>query len=83
MKKSQVQLGGRYTVRVSGRLVSVLLVAESRHGGWIGRNEATGRDVRIRTAGRLRYPVLCLERVTGREAPELFTRHALAVEATA
>jgi hypothetical protein len=40
----------------SGRIQPARLVAHSPHGGWIGRNLRTGRDVRIRTAGKLRYP---------------------------
>ena len=56
MKKSDVKIGERYVVKVSGTEVPVLLVAESSHGGWIGRSEKTGREVRIKTAGRLRRP---------------------------
>ena len=57
MKKRDVVLGQVYAVKVSGRLQSVRLVAESPHGGWVGRNLQTGREVRIRSAARLRYPV--------------------------
>jgi hypothetical protein len=46
-----------YAVKVSGRIQSVRLVAESPHGGWVGRNLHTGRAVRIRSAARLRYPI--------------------------
>jgi len=54
MKKKDVQIGGRYKVLVSGRIVIVRILRESPYGGWEGRNESTGRDVRIRSAQRLR-----------------------------
>jgi hypothetical protein len=57
MKKREVVLGQVYAVKVSGRIQQVRLVAESPHGGWVGRNLQTGREVRIRSAARLRYPV--------------------------
>lgn len=56
MKKNEVEIGNEYVVKVSGRLVSVKILRESPYGGWIGRNKETGRDVRVRTAARLRYP---------------------------
>ncbi len=57
MRKSQVTIGGTYAAKVSDRIVPVTLIAENRFGGWIGRNEKTGRDVRIKSAARLRFPV--------------------------
>jgi hypothetical protein len=57
MKKRDVVLGQVYAVKVSGAVVAVRLVAESPHGGWVGRNERTGREIRIRSAAKLRYPV--------------------------
>ena len=54
MKKADVQIGNTYIAKVSNRLVPVLLMAESVHGGWVARNETTGRVIRIRTAARLR-----------------------------
>lgn len=54
MKKADVQIGGTYIAKVSNQLVPVLLMAESRYGGWIARNEKTGRQIRIKTAARLR-----------------------------
>jgi hypothetical protein len=57
MKKAEIRIGAIYSVKVSGKLVPVRIVAESPQGGWIGRNEVTGRDVRIRTARRLRRAV--------------------------
>jgi hypothetical protein len=57
MRQRDVILGQVYAVKVSGRIQPVRLVAESPHGGWVGRNLQTGREVRIRSAARLRYPV--------------------------
>jgi len=54
MRKKDVSLGCVYEVKVSGRLTRVRLLTPSPHGGWDGRNEETGRGVRIRTAGRIR-----------------------------
>lgn len=56
MKKADIVVGGTYVVRVSGHLVPVRLEAESVYGGWVGRNMRTGREIRIRTAGKLRRP---------------------------
>lgn len=54
MKKAQISVGKRYLVKVSGKIVQVLLTAECRHGGWMGTNLDTKREVRIKTAARLR-----------------------------
>lgn len=54
MRKSQIKIGGRYTAKVSGKLVTVRITAENPRGGWDGVNTETGRAVRFRTAGRLR-----------------------------
>ena len=54
MLKRDVIVGNVYLVKVSGKLASVRLTAESPHGGWVGRNETTGREVRIKTAAKLR-----------------------------
>jgi len=56
MKKSDIQIGACYVAKVSGSLTVVKIRAESPYGGWDGRNLETGRDVRIRSAARLRYP---------------------------
>lgn len=53
MKKAQVEIGGRYLARVSDKRVVVKLLRESPFGGWDAKNEATGREVRIKTAARL------------------------------
>ena len=54
MKKRDVTLGQVYAVKVSGRIQPVRLVAVSPYGGWVGRNEKTGREIRIRSAAKLR-----------------------------
>lgn len=58
MKKSSVSVGKVYKVKVSGKVVSVRLTSQSPFGGWHGVNEATGCQVRIRSAARLRREVL-------------------------
>lgn len=58
MKKSDnIAVGNTYIVRVSGHLVPIKLVESSPNGGWYGRNMTTGREIRIRTAAKLRRQV--------------------------
>jgi hypothetical protein len=57
VKKRDVTIGQMYAVKVSGQVQEVRLVSESPYGGWVGRNLRTGREVRIRSAARLRYAV--------------------------
>ena len=54
MKKHEVEIGHLYLVKVSGRLAVVRIEAESPYGGWAARNIQTKREIRIRTAARLR-----------------------------
>ena len=54
MKQRDVVLGQVYAVKVSGRIQPVRLIALSPYGGWVGRNEQTGRQIRIRSAAKLR-----------------------------
>ncbi len=56
MKKRDVQIGSTYIAKVSGVLTKVRITRESPYGGWQGTNLATGREVRIRSAARLRRP---------------------------
>jgi hypothetical protein len=56
MKSKDIQVGGRYVAKVSGRLAVVQIVGESVHGGWLARNVETDRPVRIRSPQRLRRP---------------------------
>jgi hypothetical protein len=54
MKKAEVKVGAVYIVKVSDQLTRVQVKAESPYGGWVGTNLKTGREVRIRSAARLR-----------------------------
>lgn len=54
MTKDKVEIGGVYTAKVSGRVVYVRITGLSRYGGWDAMNTLTGRQVRIKTAARLR-----------------------------
>jgi len=54
MKRQNIEVGRTYLVKVSGRLVPVRLEAEHSNGGWTGVNKETRRQVRVRTAARLR-----------------------------
>jgi hypothetical protein len=57
MLKKDVQLGETYLVKVSGKLAHVKLISESPYGGWVGKNAKTNREVRVRSAQRLRSKV--------------------------
>ena len=57
MKKRDVEVGKTYLAKVSDNLVPVRITSESVHGGWNAVNTTTGRDVRIRSAARLRRPL--------------------------
>jgi len=54
MKKNDVQIGKTYQAKVTNRLVSVRIDSANRSGGWNATNLATGKKIRIKTAGRLR-----------------------------
>jgi hypothetical protein len=54
MKKAQVQVGKSYLAKVSNKLTVVTLIEESVYGGWNARNEMTGREVRVKSAQKLR-----------------------------
>jgi hypothetical protein len=57
MKKNEVEISKVYVVKVSGHLTRVRIISESAYGGWNGKNIATGREVRIQSAARLRYVI--------------------------
>jgi len=57
MKKDEVKVGQTYRVKVSGKIADVRITGENRHGGWDGVNVATNRQVRIKSAQRLRSVV--------------------------
>ena len=54
MQKHNVKIGTTYIVKVSGTLAKVRITRDHPRGGWYGTNLATGREIRIRTAARLR-----------------------------
>jgi hypothetical protein len=54
MKKDDVMLGGEYAVKVSDKVVPVVITDEHPAGGWVGTNQQTGKQVRIKSAQRLR-----------------------------
>ena len=57
MQKQDIHIGSTYIVKVSGTLAKVRITREHQRGGWYGTNLATGREIRIRTAARLRKEV--------------------------
>lgn len=54
MLKQNIKIGTTYIVKVSGKLTQVRITRAHDRGGWFGVNLTTGREVRIRTAARLR-----------------------------
>lgn len=53
MKKVQVEVGGEYRIRVSGRMCTVRIDEVNPSGGWYGTNLDTGRKIQVRSARRL------------------------------
>jgi hypothetical protein len=70
MKKSEVQIGGVYTAKVSDKLVQVRIDRTNRHGGWEATNLSTGKQVRIKSPARLRGAVENAEVADGAAVPE-------------
>ena len=58
MKSKNVIIGETYLSKVSGQLVKVRITQKSIYGGWDAVNLKTRRDVRIKSAARLRYASL-------------------------
>ena|SRR6266480_4723702 len=58
MLKAEVAIGKVYVVKVSGKLCRVKITREADYlgkmHGWFGENLSTGREVRIRSAAKLR-----------------------------
>jgi hypothetical protein len=55
MRQREVTIGNAYEARVSGKVTTVRILSKSTYGkGWVAKNEATGREVHIKTAARLR-----------------------------
>ena len=57
MKKSEIQLGGKYVAKISGKLTVVQVQSPCSFGGWNAVNLSTQREVRIRSAAKLRKAV--------------------------
>lgn len=57
MKKKDVKVGETYWVKVGAELTQVKVIGVSKYGGWDGKSLATGRAIRLKTAGRLREKV--------------------------
>ena len=55
--KEDVVLGNVYRVKLRGRFTDVRIDSVNRLGGWNATNLATGREVRIRSAAKLRREV--------------------------
>ena len=70
MKKNKVRIGGVYVAKVTNRLVEVRIDGTNRHGGWNATNIRTGRNIRIKSAQRLRSEVKKMTKVESREATE-------------
>ena len=57
MRKAEVKVGGTYLAKVSGAVVPVRIQSTHPRNGWVGVNTVTRREVRIKTAARLRREV--------------------------
>jgi hypothetical protein len=57
IKKADVVVGNRYVAKISGKLTIVKLISDARPRGWVAQNENTGREVRIKSAAKLRLLV--------------------------
>ena len=71
MQKQDVHIGTTYIVKVSGTLARVRITREHPRGGWFGTNLATGREIRIRTAARLRSEVPTAQEISPDEARQI------------
>ena len=71
MQKNNVKVGTTYIVKVSGTLAKVRLTREDARGGWYGTNLATGREIRIRTAARLRSEVAPAQEISPDEVRQI------------
>jgi hypothetical protein len=58
VKLKEVEVGKTYAAKISERVVPVTIVSTNSYGGWNGRNERTGRSVRIRGAAKLRFELV-------------------------
>lgn len=58
MKKADISIGKVYVAKISGKLADVRLDRECEYGGWYATNLFTDREVRIRSAAKLRREVV-------------------------
>lgn len=56
MRKSEITIGNSYVAKISQKLTVVRIDSNCSYGGWLATNNATGREVHIPTAGKLRRP---------------------------
>jgi len=54
MKKDDIKIGATYTAKVSDRVVPIRIDRENGRGGWDATNLVTNKQVRIKSAQRLR-----------------------------
>lgn len=57
MKKDEVKIGETYTAKVSDKVVPVRIDKENPRGGWDATNLVTNKQIRIKSAQRLRSRV--------------------------
>ena len=76
MKKDEIKVGGTYLAKVTDRVVPVRLDRENARGGWDATNLVTNKQVRIKSAQRLRGPADRTAGSQGSAAPAERTTHA-------
>lgn len=54
MKKDDIKIGATYTAKVSDRVVPIRIDRENARGGWDATNLVTNKQIRIKSAQRLR-----------------------------
>jgi len=57
MKQDQIQIGKTYAAKVNDKISPVRINSENEHGGWNGTNLRTNKNVRIKSAQRLRNEI--------------------------
>ncbi|MEX0655308.1 MAG: HTH domain-containing protein [Phycisphaeraceae bacterium] len=82
MKQDDVKIGETYRAKVTDKVVPVRIDAEHPSGGWTAINQVTGKQVRIKSAQRLRGPATTADRAKTKKpakkklsAAELKARH--------
>lgn len=59
MLKKDVKIGAKYVAKVNGYEQVITLVGLAPYGdGWVARNDKTGREIRIKSAAKLRGEVI-------------------------